>query len=177
MAVAVTAIGHQIESITWNTTDAIQVGIQALIGQNLGLGNKDRIRDAIKACLRLTISIGFISGLVLLIFRYQLMELFVPNDLATIKLGMKYLIIASFSQVFFSAESGATGIFNGLMDSKTPSIVGLIFNFLKIPLSLILLNILGVAGIWISISFTSICKGLINLLLLNKRVNRDFDNY
>lgn len=177
MAVAVTAIGHQIESITWNTSDAIQVGIQALVGQNFGAGNKDRVRNAIKASLRLTLSIGFVSGLVLFFFRYQLMEIFVANDLEIIKLGAMYLTIASLSQFFFSAESGATGVFNGLMDAKTPSIVGLIFNLIKIPLSLILLNIFGVAGIWISITFTSICKGLIDIILLKKRIKKDFENF
>lgn len=176
VAIAVTAIGHQIESITWNTSDAIQLGIQALVGQNLGLGNKDRIKEAIKASLILTIGLGLISGLIIFCFRYQLMSLFVPDDIETIKLGSTYLIIASLGQVFFASESGASGIFNGLMDSKTPSTVGLIFNFLKIPLSLILLRIFGVAGIWISVSLTSVFKGLIDVLLLSKKVKSDFEN-
>lgn len=62
------------------------------------------------------------------------------------------------------------------MDSKTPSTVGLIFNLLKIPLSLILIKIFGVAGIWISVNLTSVFKGLIGVLLLSKKVKSDFAN-
>ena len=170
IAVAVSAIGHQIESITWNTTDAIQVSIQALVGQNFGAGNKERIRQAIKASLRLTLLIGAISGVILILFRYNLMRLFIPDDHKTIVLGMKYLAIASISQVFFSVESGSTGVFNGLMDSKTPSIVGLAFNFLKIPLSIIFMTTFGVGGIWISVTLTTILKGLVNVLFLSKKM-------
>lgn len=169
IAVAVSSIGHQIESITWNTTDAIQMAIQFLIGQNYGLGNKTRIKDAVRASLRLTIFIGIMSGAILILYRESLMKIFIPSDNETINLGMKYLSIASVSQVFFSAESGSTGVFNGLMDSKTPSIVGLVFNFLKIPLSLILMKNLGVEGIWISITITTIIKGLLDVILIKNK--------
>lgn len=168
-AVAAATIGNQIESVTWNTTDGIQVGIQVLVGQNFGLGNMKRVREAVRASLRLVMGVGLISGLVFLFFREGLMKIFVPDDLTTIGLGASYLLIMSVCQLFYSTEIGATGVFNGLGDSKTPATIGLIFNGLKIPLALILMSRFGVLGVWSAISLANILKGITDIINLRKR--------
>ena len=173
LALAVAAIGHQIESISFTTCDALQLGISAMVGQNYGAKNLKRLRKVIRASLNLTSLIGLISFSIMLSFRSTLMKLFIPNNLAAIDLGMTYLAIASIGQIFFAIESGSTGIYNGFMDPKTPSLVGLILNILKIPLSLILMNVLKVRGIWLAITISNTLKGLINLRLLSKKVNKE----
>lgn len=72
--VAVCAIGSQLESISWNTTEGIQVGIQALVAQNYGAEDKDRVKESIKESFRLVAIIGIVATLVLIIFRHKLLN-------------------------------------------------------------------------------------------------------
>ena len=54
------------------------------------------------------------------------------------------------------------GIFKGIGRTKIPSYISIIFTGARIPMALILSNdrILGVNGIWWSISVSSILKGI-----------------
>ena len=170
--VAVCAIGSQLESISWNTTEGIQVGIQALVAQNFGAENKKRVKESIKEAFRLVAIIGIIATLVLIIFRHKLFELFTPESKEAIELGANYLFILGLSQAFMSIEIGLAGCFNGMSDTKTPAALGVINNFLRIPISLVLMPLVGVYGVWIAMSSTSIMKGLFAMGLIYRKVKR-----
>jgi Na+-driven multidrug efflux pump len=62
-------------------------------------------------------------------------------------------------------EITTAGAFNGLGKTIPPSIVGIVFNALRIPGALILSSTaLGLNGVWWAISITSIFKGSILVL-------------
>ena len=171
-AVAAYTVGSQLEAITWNTTEGLQVGIAAMVGQNYGAGLIVRVKESIKKSFVILLTIGTISMVVLFAFRYQLFKLFVPNDKETIELGAIYLAILSFSQIFMSTEIGLTGAFNGLGDTKTPAIVGMVSDFSRIPISKIFMPIFGVAGVWLAMSLTSVAKGLLVVFMLVKKMKK-----
>lgn len=171
-AVAVYTVGSQLEAITWNTTEGLQVGIAAMVGQNYGAGLMERVKESIKKSFVILLVIGTISMLVLFAFRYQLFKLFVPNDKETIELGAIYLAILSFSQIFMATEIGLTGAFNGLGDTKTPAIIGMVSDFSRIPISKILMPIFGVSGVWLAMSLTSVAKGLLVVFMLVKKMKK-----
>lgn len=58
-------------------------------------------------------------------------------------------------------EIVSAGAFNGLGKTVPPSVVGIIFNGLRIPSAILLsrYTFLGLNGIWLSISVSSIFKG------------------
>lgn len=170
--VAVCAIGSQLESISWNTTEGIQVGIQALVAQNYGAENKERVKGSIKESFRLVAIIGIIATLVLIIFRHKLFELFTPESKEAIELGANYLFILGLSQGFMAIEIGLAGCFNGMSDTKTPAILGVINNLLRIPISIVLMPFVGVYGVWIAMSSTSIMKGLAAMTLIYRKVKK-----
>lgn len=171
-AVAAYTVGSQLEAITWNTTEGLQVGIAAMVGQNYGAGLMERVKESIKKSFMILLTIGTISMVVLFAFRYQLFKLFVPNDKETIELGAIYLAILSFSQIFMSTEIGLTGAFNGLGDTKTPAIIGMVSDFSRIPISKIFMPIFGVAGVWLAMSLTSVAKGLLVVFMLVKKMKK-----
>lgn len=171
-AVAAYTVGSQLEAITWNTTEGLQVGIAAMVGQNYGAGLMERVKESIKKSFVILLVIGTISMLVLFAFRYQLFKLFIPNDKETIELGAIYLAILSFSQIFMSTEIGLTGAFNGLGDTKTPAIIGMVSDFSRIPISKIFMPIFGVAGVWLAMSLTSVAKGLLVVFMLVKKMKK-----
>ena len=170
--VAVCAIGSQLESISWNTTEGIQVGIQALVAQNYGAENKERVKGSIKEAFRLVAIIGIIATLVLIIFRHKLFELFTPESQEAIELGANYLFILGLSQAFMAIEIGLAGCFNGMSDTKTPAILGVINNLLRIPIAIVLMPFVGVYGVWIAMSATSIMKGLVAMTLIYRKVKK-----
>lgn len=172
-AVAAYSVGSQLESITWNTSEGLQIGIAAMVGQNYGAELFERVKKVIKKSFEIVFIIGAISMLVLYFFRYPLIKIFVPNDTETIKLGALYLAILSVSQIFMAVEIGLTGAFNGMGDTKTPARIAIIFNTLRIPFSILFMPMFGVAGVWIAMTFTSILKGLFNSGLILKKIKRE----
>lgn len=174
-AVAAYSVGSQLESITWNTTEGLQVGIAAMVGQNYGAGLFDRVKKVIRKSFNIVFAIGAISMIVLFIFRYPLIRIFVPNDPETINLGALYLAILSASQIFMAVEIGLTGAFNGMGDTRTPAWIAIILNTMRIPLSWILMPIMGVAGVWTAMTTTSVFKGLFNMGLIRKKIKKELE--
>lgn len=171
--VAVYSIGSQLESISWKTTEGCQAVVQSLIAQNYGAGLVDRVKKGVKESLKLVGTIGLIATIILFCFRNSLFKVFVPGDLETINLGAKYLAILSASQLMMSLEIGSTGVFQGLSDTRTPSAISVIFNAARIPISFLLIPYFGVLGIWLSMTITSIIKGILSLFLLRKKMKKN----
>lgn len=171
--VAVYSIGSQLESISWKTTEGCQAVIQSLIAQNYGAGLVDRVKKGVKESLKLVGTIGLIATIILFGFRNSLFKVFVPGDIETINLGAKYLAILSASQLMMSLEIGSTGVFQGLSDTRTPSAISVIFNAARIPISFLLIPYFGVLGIWLSMTITSIIKGILSLYLLRKKMKKN----
>lgn len=47
------SVGSQLESITWNTTEGLQIGIAAMVGQNYGAKFLDRVHEVIKKSFKI----------------------------------------------------------------------------------------------------------------------------
>lgn len=171
--VAVYSIGSQLESISWKTTEGCQAVVQSLIAQNYGAGLVDRVKKGVKESLKLVGTIGLIATIILFCFRNSLFKVFVPGDIETVNLGAKYLAILSASQLMMSLEIGSTGVFQGLSDTRTPSAISVIFNAARIPISFLLIPYFGVLGIWLSMTITSIIKGILSLYLLRKKMKKN----
>lgn len=168
--VAVYTIGSQLESITWMTTEGCQVAISSLVAQNYGAEKFQRVRESSKEGLKLVSYIGIFATIFLFAFRNVLFMVFVPDDPETIALGAKYLAILSVSELFMAIEIGATGVYNGLSDTRTPAMISVIFNLARIPFSLFFMRYFEVLGVWIAMSLSSIIKGVLCLSLLNKKI-------
>lgn len=75
-------------------------------------------------------------------------------------MGISYLTILGFSQIFMCWEGVNTGAYCGFGKTLPPSIVGIVFTAARIPAALILSSTsLGLDGIWWSLSISSVCKG------------------
>lgn len=162
-AIAVQAIGSQIESLTWMTSEGFGVAMSAFIGQNYGAGKIHRIKQGYKKGMRIIGSIGFFATILFVTLPGPLFSIFVPNDPLALKEGTMYLRILGISQLFMSVEIGTAGAFNGLGKTIPPAVVSIFFNALRIPIAIILSSytVLGLNGIWWSMSITSIIKGII----------------
>lgn len=161
--VAVQSIGSQIESISWMTSEGFSSAISAFIGQNYGAKKYDRIKEGYYRGMEILGSIGIFATFLLIFAAEPLFKLFTPNDPIAISEGIRYLRILGISQFFMCIEIGSAGAFNGLGKTLPPAITGATLNASRIPIAIFLskFTTLGLLGVWWSISFTSILKGII----------------
>lgn len=168
VAVAVQRVGSQIEAISWMTAGGFSTAIGAFTGQNLGAQRKDRIYKGYIAGMLIALSIGIFATILLVFFGKPVFSLFLPEDKA-IDIGVTYLKILGYSQIFMCIEIITSGAFNGLGRTVPASVVGITLNSLRIPIAIFLSGTaLGLDGVWWSISVTSIFKGIILFIWFSK---------
>lgn len=160
--IAVQKVGSQIESISWMTASGFATALTTFVGQNYGANNLERIRESYSKSIKVMTIFGISTSLLLIVFSKQLFSLFIP-EADVIIAGGTYLVILGYSQLFMCLEITTAGVFNGLGKSKYPSIVSVAFTGLRVPMALLLSSIpaLGINGVWISISLSSVFKGLV----------------
>ena len=54
----------------------------------------------------------------------------------------------------------SNGLFTGVGKPKIPAYISVIFTILRIPMALLFVKTIGVLGIWLSISLSSVFKGI-----------------
>lgn len=162
VAIAVQKVGSQIESISWMTADGLSVALSTFVGQNYGAKNFKRINKSCKFGIIISMGLGIITTIILVLFGENIFSLFISESDAISKGGM-YLRILGYSQLFMCLEIIVSGIFKGLGRTYISSIIITVLTGARIPMAYILSqpNILGINGIWWSISLSSIFKGIL----------------
>lgn len=160
--VAVQRVGSQIEAISWMTAGGFATALSAFTGQNYGAGKWDRIYKGYFYAMLIVGAIGIFATCLLIFGGGKIFSIFLKEEEA-LRIGIVYLRILGYSQLFMCIEIATGGAFNGLGKTIPPSIVGIIFNALRIPSAIILSSIdsIGLDGVWWSISMSSVFKGII----------------
>lgn len=172
-AIAAQKIGFQIESVSFMIIGGLHGAIAAFTGQNFGAKKHDRVLSGYKAALRIGMTYSGIMTLVFLIFNVPLIRLFIRDEL-TISMASSYLIVLAFSQIFSAMEVITNGLFTGIGKPKIPSIISVVFTSLRIPFALLFMVPFGVNGVWMSISLSSMLKGIVAYIVYKIKVRREF---
>ena len=161
--IAVQKVGSQIEAISWMTASGFSTALSSFVGQNYGANQWNRIAKGYFTTIALAGTIGILASFMLIFFAEPIFVVFIPNDPQALKLGTDYLRILGFSQLFMTLEITSQGAFNGLGKTLPPSLISIIFTGSRLPLAIFLSasTILGLNGVWWSISISSIFKGTI----------------
>ena len=96
-------------------------------------------------------------------------------DKNSLDLGVDYLRIIGFSQVFMCMEIMTVGAFNGIGKTYIPPIFSILFTALRIPMAVLLSIPFGLNGVWMSIAISSVFKGVV-LVIWFKWSTRKMDN-
>ena len=164
-AVAVQKVGSQIESVSWMISDGFSVAINSFVAQNYGAHNFSRTGRGYRAAMISMTVWGIFCSLLLILCGGWLFQLFITEP-DVVPMGISYLTILGFSQMFMCWEGVNTGAYCGFGKTLPPSIVGIVFTAARIPAALILSSTsLGLDGIWWSLSISSVCKGTLLTLL------------
>lgn len=172
-AVAVQKVGSQIESITWMTADGFSTALNAFVAQNYGAGKYERIKQGYRRAVGIISGWGVLTTAVLIAFPAFLFRLFIPDPSLT-SMGVSYLQILGVSQLFMCIEGVSAATFQGIGRPVPSSVCGILGNAARIPMAMALsATVLGLDGIWWSISISSIAKGLVVTGLLFWVMHRD----
>ncbi len=160
-AVAVQKVGSQIESISWMAADGFASAVNAFVAQNYGAKQPGRIRRGAAGAVVLMAGWGILTGALLIVFPQALFRIFIQEE-AVLPMGVDYLRILGYSQLFMCMEITCTGAFQGLGKPMVPTVVSVILNTARIPMALALsATALSLNGVWWAITLSSILKGLI----------------
>ncbi|MCF7911408.1 MAG: MATE family efflux transporter [Candidatus Cloacimonetes bacterium] len=162
LPIAVQRVGSQIEALSWMTASGFSTALCAFMGQNFGAKKWDRLWASYRAAFQMVFIVGSVSTALFLIFPEFIFAIFIPEAEAIAE-GAVYLRILGVSQIFMCIEIISSGAFKGMGRTVPPTVVSLVFTGLRIPLALILSSegLLGLAGVWWSITLTSIVKGIL----------------
>lgn len=154
-------IGGQFENLAWTVAQAIGSSLNSFTAQNIAARKYSRIKDGFRAGLVLSLGLGLFSTMIMVVFPNQILNIFFNNQ-AEIAAGVGYMVIVGYSQIFQCVELMSTGAFSGSGNTLYPSIVVSTMTLLRLPLAAALsATPLGIDGVWIAISATSVLKGLI----------------
>jgi len=142
------------------TADGFSASINAFIGQNYGAGNKERVRKGFYTSSVIVVIWGIFTTLMLTVFPEPLFRIFI-TEADVIPMGVEYLRILGYSQLFMCLEIATEGAFAGLGKTLPPSIVSILFTSIRIPMVMLLGSKWGLSGVWWSLTISSILKGVI----------------
>ena len=162
MPIAVQKVGSQIEAISWMTAVGFGTALGAFVGQNYGAKAYGRIKEGYRKAVLLMFAYGTLTSLLLIFFAEPIFSVFIP-DPNVIPHGAVYLRILGVSQLFMCLEISTAGAFNGMGKTVPPSVVSFIFTGLRLPVALLISQpeILGLNGVWWTITGSSIFKGVV----------------
>ncbi|CAI3207886.1 MATE family efflux transporter [Clostridium neonatale] len=174
-AIAAQKVGVQIESIAYMIIGGLNGAVASFTGQNFGASKFKRIKEGYKSALLIGIIYSMVMACAFLLFNKPMIRLFIRDE-ATIVIAAAYLKAVAFSQIFSAIEMISNGLFTGIGKPNIPASISIIFTSLRIPFALLLIKPFGINGIWISISLSSILKGIFSYLLYEIKVRRKYVN-
>lgn len=171
-AIAGQKIGLQIESITFMVIGGLNGAIASFTGQNFGAKKYDRIIKGYHTSLNIGIVYAVITSIVFILFPEYIVTIFIKDD-STIKIASMYLQTIAYSQIFNAIEMVSNGMFTGLGMPNIPATISIIFTVLRIPMALVFIKYFDVNGVWLSISVSSILKGIASYIMYRLKVGKD----
>lgn len=164
-AIAVQKVGIQVEAISYMAADGFAAATNSFIAQNYGAQQYDRSRAGYSTALKVMAGWGLITTAVLMLFPSPIFRIFI-NEEDVIPLGIDYLRILGASQCFMCLEILTAGAFSAYGKTLPPSIISIIFTAMRIPMAILLgKTALGLNGVWVSISLSSVFTGVILVFL------------
>lgn len=176
---AVTAVGTA-GFYTWLAAAFIvipRIGAEVGVAQSVGKRDMGEARNYIRHSIQMNVSLAIIYGIVMILFRNQLIGFFNLKDTGIVDMSISYLVIVGAGMVFFFLPPVLTSIFNGYGDSKTPFIVnciGLGTNIVLDPLLIFGISPfpeLGVMGAAIATIFAQFIVTVIFIYTIIKRTD------
>ena len=166
-AIAAQKIGLQIESITFMVIGGLNGAMASFTGQNYGAKKYNRINEGYISSLKIRIIYSLITALLFITLPGSLVRIFIRDE-ETVLIASNYLRIVALAQIFSAIEMVSNGLFTGIGKPKIPAYISISFTALRVPIALILMKFMGIDGVWCSIAFSSVFKGICSYVIYKR---------
>lgn len=127
---------------------SLSAAISTFVGQNVGAGKLDRVRNGLRAALLISAGTSLLTTLAVVVFGWHLIAMFNP-DPAVVAVGSRYLLIAGGFYIVFSSMFVVNGALRGAGDTVIPMLVTVLALWvIRVPVSTFLSGRIGLDGIW-----------------------------
>lgn len=152
MTMAAYTAAVKIDSVAIAPIVSIGMSLSVFSGQNMGAGNIERIRKGLYQTLLSLIFICIVLAAGIVIFRNQLLGLFLDSQKAAeaISIGSKYLTIVCVAYIVAAVMRTYLNVLRGAGDVNTSAVAGVLELSGRIVFAYILVNYFGSTGIWIA---------------------------
>ncbi|MDK2910110.1 MAG: hypothetical protein PWR20_1677 [Bacteroidales bacterium] len=151
--VAAYSAAGRIDSFATMPAMNLSAALSSFTGQNIGAGRTDRVRNGLRATLKMSAIIAIAGTIVFWLFGHSLMKIFTP-DPAVISKGADYLRIVASFYLLLTTMFTINGMLRGAGDTLIPMFVTLLSLWIiRVPLSYWLSGFWGEKGIWWAIPF------------------------
>jgi len=168
---AAIGIGHRIETIPYFISMGFAMALSTMVGQNLGAGRPDRVKESVFVCLKILSGLMITFSLLMFFFAETLYSFFI-SDSGIITHGIAYLKIIALFEVFLGFELVFEGAFSGAGDTQAP--MWLIFGgtLFRLPVAYFFAVYweMGTEAVWWAISLSTFIKGSGLAILFKKRL-------
>lgn len=147
-------IGNRIDQFILLPSMSISNAVMALVGQNIGAGKRERIREIMKWAIVITVAITSAFSFACVFLPNLLASMF-SNDAAVISSAALYLRVIGLAYIPFSVMFVFSGIFRGAGDALASFLMTLVSTWVvRLPLAYCLANVfkMGILGVWIGIA-------------------------
>ncbi len=171
--IAAYAMVNRITSLISQPAMGLGSALTAIVGQNIGANQENRVKESFSKATLLTSILGFIGCFVLLTFDIEIINFFMQSkdDPSVIELSVNYLKYISWSMPLMGIFSVLQGLFQGTGNTKYSMTmeIGRLW-FVRLPMILIFKNFTnwGASGIWFSMSFSNLIVCLYGFLIYTK---------
>lgn len=173
-SVAAFGVTTRIEQLGLLPTMGLYSAIMALVGQNNGAGNFDRVHETMRVCNRVGLVVNLVTSVIIFVFARQLMRIFTPDE-EVIQLGVNCLYIIAPVQWSYVMTSTHLAMLQAI---KRPT-YGFFESILRkvlLPLPFFYLCVLvyqfGVNSVWFSIAGTNVFMTVITIIYARRTLSK-----
>lgn len=157
--IAALGLGHRVEALAFTVCEGFGAAAATLVGQWLGAGHEARAREATRHAARTACWVMLPIAALFLCFARQIVTLF-TSDPVTEAAATSYLQIVSLCFPLMGVEHVMDGALAGAGDTMPSFWLGLVLNVARIPLALAFCTSLGVRGVWIAVTLSTVAKAV-----------------
>lgn len=164
MTVAAFGAASRIDQFAFLPAFSVSLAISALVGQNLGAGKKERVREIFLWSALLSGAITLCITLIAVIKPTLLLGIF-TRDADVLREGSAYLSVVGLSYVPFALMFAVVGVLRGAGDTMASMVISFITLWIiRLPLAVLFAHRLewGPSGVWWAITVSAVLGLLLN---------------
>jgi len=149
---AALGVGNRLDQFTLMPAMSLSTAVSALVGQNLGAGKLDRVKETVASGCKLSLGIALCTFAVMQLFPRTVFLLF-TKDAVLLDSGVRYLRSVSFIYIPMSLHFILQGVMRGAGDTIPTMLIALgALWMIRLPSALVMSGPfgMGISGVWLA---------------------------